>query len=289
MLLEDVVGEVRKVVDQELKELLKEKAYYQDKIFESINYSLFTGGKRIRPILLLKSCEAFSGDYKQALPFALAIEMIHTYSLIHDDLPSMDDDDFRRDKPTNHKVFGEAISILAGDGLLNLAFETMVSFTLKNSNTIEEYNRNIRAIDEIGRYSGIYGMIGGQVIDLLSNDISMDEDKLLFMYKCKTAALIQASVVAGAILGGGTDEEIENMRQFGLYLGLAYQIRDDILDEKEDRKINKVTYLRYNNIVEAETKVDKLSKKAIEILSFYKGKDVDFLKKLAKELTGRKF
>ena len=289
MLLEDVVGEVRKVVDQELKELLKEKAYYRDKIFESINYSLFTGGKRIRPILLLKSCEAFSGDYKQALPFALAIEMIHTYSLIHDDLPSMDDDDFRRDKPTNHKVFGEAISILAGDVLLNLAFETMVSFTLKNSNTIEEYNRNIRAIDEIGRYSGIYGMIGGQVIDLLSNDISMDEDKLLFMYKCKTAALIQASVVAGAILGGGTDEEIENMRQFGLYLGLAYQIRDDILDEKEDRKINKVTYLRYNNIVEAETKVDKLSKKAIEILSFYKGKDVDFLKKLAKELTGRKF
>ena len=131
MLLEDVVGEVRKVVDQELKELLKEKAYYRDKIFESINYSLFTGGKRIRPILLLKSCEAFSGDYKQALPFALAIEMIHTYSLIHDDLPSMDDDDFRRDKPTNHKVFGEAISILAGDGLLNLAFETMVSFTLK--------------------------------------------------------------------------------------------------------------------------------------------------------------
>ena len=235
MLLEEAIEEVRKVIDQELEDLLKEKVYYQDKIFESINYSLFTGGKRIRPILLLKSCEVFSGDYKQALPFALAIEMIHTYSLIQDDLPSMDDDDFRRGKPTNHKVFGEAIAILAGDGLLNLAFETMVSFTLKNSNTIEEYNRHIRAIDEIGRYSGIHGMIGGQVVDLLSNDISMDEDKLLFMYKCKTAALIQASVVAGAILGGGTDEEIENMRQFGLYLGLAYQIRDDILDEKEDK------------------------------------------------------
>ncbi len=289
MLLEDIIEEVRRVVDQELKELLKGKVGYQDKILESINYSLFTGGKRIRPILLLKSCEVFSGDYKQAIPFALAIEMIHTYSLIHDDLPSMDDDDFRRGKLTNHKVFGEAIAILAGDGLLNLAFETMISHTLKNSYTIEEYNRHIRAIDEIGRYSGIHGMIGGQVVDLLSNDISMDEDKLLFMYKCKTAALIQASVVAGAILGGGIDEEIENMRQFGLYLGLAYQIRDDILDEKEDRKINKVTYLRYNNIVEAETKVDKLSKKAIEILSFYKGKDVDFFKKLTKELTGRKF
>ena len=289
MLLEDIIEEVRRVVDQELKELLKGKVGYQGKILESINYSLFTGGKRIRPILLLKSCEVFSGDYKQAIPFALAIEMIHTYSLIHDDLPSMDDDDFRRGKLTNHKVFGEAIAILAGDGLLNLAFETMISHTLKNSYTIEEYNRHIRAIDEIGRYSGIHGMIGGQVVDLLSNDISMDEDKLLFMYKCKTAALIQASVVAGAILGGGIDEEIENMRQFGLYLGLAYQIRDDILDEKEDRKINKVTYLRYNNIVEAETKVDKLSKKAIEILSFYKGKDVDFFKKLTKELTGRKF
>ena len=288
MILEEAIEEVRKVIDKELKELLKGKVGYQDKIFESIDYSLFTGGKRIRPILLLKGCEVFSGDYQQAIPFALAIEMIHTYSLIHDDLPSMDDDDFRRGKLTNHKVFGEAIAILTGDGLLNLAFETMISYTLESSNSTEEYNRNIRAMDEIGRYSGIHGMIGGQVVDLLSNDIFMDEDKLLFMYKCKTAALIQASLVAGSILGGGTYEQIENMGRFGLYLGLAYQIRDDILDWKEDKKINKITYLRYNNISEAKTKVDELSKKAIEILSLYEGKDMEFFKKLTKNLTHRK-
>lgn len=289
MFIDETMESMRQILDKELGKIFKNKVGPQDKIFESINYSLFTGGKRIRPILLLTSCEMFSGDYKQSIPFALAIEMIHTYSLIHDDLPSMDDDKFRRNKLTNHMVFGEAIAILSGDGLLNLAFETMTDHTLENSKTIEDYNKNIRAMDEIGRYSGIDGMIGGQVVDLLSNDISMDEDKLLFMYKSKTAALIQGSVVAGTILGGGTTEDIEKMREFGLYLGLAYQIKDDILDKDEDEAIDKLTYLKYNSLIEAENKVDELSEKAITMLSGFKTKDSDFLKGLTNNLINRNF
>lgn len=289
MLLNETIESTKHMIDEGLMDLFRDKTGYQDKIFESIKYSLFTGGKRLRPILLLKSYEVFGGNCREALPFALAIELIHTYSLIHDDLPAMDDDDFRRGKLTNHKVYGEAIAILSGDGLLNLAFETMIDHTLKNSETIEGYKRHIKAIDEIGKYSGIYGMIGGQVIDLLSNDISMDEDKLIFMYKCKTAALIQASVVAGAILGKGTDDEIENMREFGLNLGLAYQIKDDILDEKEDNIINKVTYLSFNDREAAINKIDELSRKAMERLEFYEYRNTEFLKKLTKKLITRSY
>ncbi|CCQ96007.1 Polyprenyl synthetase [[Clostridium] ultunense Esp] len=289
MLINEELEYTKDIIDKNLSNLLKNKIGYQKKIFESINYSLFTGGKRLRPILLLKSCEMLGGEHKRSIPFAMAIEMIHTYSLIHDDLPSMDDDDFRRGRLTNHKVYGEAIAVLSGDGLLNLAFEIMVDFTLKNSKTIEDYKRNIWAIDEIGKYSGIYGMIGGQVVDLLSNEIAMDEDKLLFMYKSKTAALIQASLVAGAILGGGCKEDIERMRRFGLYLGLAYQIRDDILDVNEDKSINKVTYLSFNNIDVAKDKVDELSKKAIDVLDYYENKDVEFFKKLTYHLMHRDY
>ena len=287
MSIEETMKEARNIIDTELENALKDKVGYQDIIFESINYSLFTGGKRLRPILLLKSCEMFKEDYKNAIPFALAIEMIHTYSLIHDDLPAMDDDDFRRGKLTNHKVYGDAMAILAGDGLLNLAFETMLRYTLDNSKGIEDYKRNIRSMEEIAKYSGIYGMIGGQVIDLISNDIPMDENKLIFMYKNKTAALIQASLVAGAILGGAKDEEIENIRAFGFNLGLAYQIKDDILDEKEDKKINKLTYATYKGIKAAKEEVNKLSQRAIALLSAYENKDIVFLKTLTENLIHR--
>lgn len=287
MILEETIKETRNIINMELKNVLKDKTGYQDIIFDSINYSLFTGGKRLRPILLLKSCEMFSGDYEKAIPFALAIEMIHTYSLIHDDLPAMDDDDFRRGKPTNHKVYGEAMAILAGDGLLNLAFETMLQYTLDNSNTIKDFKRNIWAMEEIAKYSGIYGMIGGQVIDLISNDIPMDENKIIFMYENKTAALIQASLVSGAILGGAKDEEVENIRAFGLNLGLAYQIKDDVLDETEDSNINKLTFATYKGIESAEEEVNRLSQKAIELLLVYEDKDINFFKVLTENLIHR--
>lgn len=285
--MELTMKETIEVIDKELEKLLEHEKKYQDIVFDSINYSLFTGGKRLRPILLLKSCEMFSGSYENAIPFALAIEMIHTYSLIHDDLPAMDDDDFRRGKLTNHKVYGEAMAILAGDGLLNLAFETMIKYTIDNSNIMEDYIKNTKAIGEIAKYSGVYGMIGGQVLDLMSNDVAMDEDKILFMYENKTAALIQASLVSGAILGGAKDEEVENIREFGLNLGLAFQIKDDILDEEEDKEINKLTYATYKGLEAAENKVEELSKKAIELLSKYEDKDIDFLGELTRELIYR--
>lgn len=280
---------LRDIIDRELMSLFKDKTGYQKRIFESMNYSLLAGGKRIRPILMLKVCQIFDDNYLRFTPFALAIEMIHTYSLIHDDLPAMDDDDFRRGRLTNHKVYGEAMAILAGDGLLNYAFETLADFALNNSETMDDYRRNIWAIREIANYSGVFGMIGGQVVDLLSNEIDMDKEKLRFMYECKTSALIQASTVSGAILGGGNELDVKRMREFGLYLGLAYQIKDDLLDIDKDKEINKVTYLTFNDIEEAKKEIILLSNKAIEILDYYDENKVKFLKFLTNKLINRNY
>lgn len=289
MPFEEEMKYIKNIIDEELNNLFTDKKGYQDRIFESMTYSLISGGKRIRPILLLKTCQVFNDNYLKFTPYALAIEMIHTYSLIHDDLPAMDDDDFRRGKLTNHKVYGEAMAILSGDGLLNLAFETMSTFAFNNSQTVEEYKRNIWAIREISNFSGVFGMIGGQVVDLLSNEIHMDEEKLKFMYECKTSALIQASTAAGAILGGGSELDVRRMKDFGLYLGLAYQIRDDILDVEKDREINKVTYLTFNDVEKARQEVKELSNKAIEILDYYDDNKVKFLKSLTNKLINRSY
>lgn len=275
------------IIDRELKLVLHNKKGHQNRIFESMNYSLFTGGKRLRPIMTLKSCEIFKSDIKDAIPYAIAIEMIHTYSLIHDDLPSMDDDDFRRGKPTNHKVFGEAMAILSGDGLLNLAFETISNYATNNSRTIDDYKRHMKALGEVSKYSGIDGMIGGQVVDLLSNHETMTEEKLLFMYKTKTAALIQSALVSGAIMGEASDEEIEIMREFGLNLGIAYQIRDDILDIKEDNSIKKLTYLSFHNVGKSKEAINDYSNKAIESLAKLNNKNVEFFLSLTEELVNR--
>lgn len=275
------------IIDRELKGVLQNKKGYQDKIFKSIDYSLFTGGKRLRPIMTLKSCEMFKENISDAIPHALAIEMIHTYSLIHDDLPSMDDDDFRRGKLTNHMVFGEAMAILSGDGLLNLAFETITNYSIKNSKTINDYKKHMKALEEISKYSGIEGMIGGQVVDLLSNHETMTADKLLFMYKTKTAALIQAALVSGAIMGDASDEEIEIVREFGFNLGVAYQIRDDVLDIKEDKSIEKLTYLSFHDIDKSKDDIEHYSNNALESLKQLNGKDTRFLEMLTKELINR--
>lgn len=286
----DLAKELEKnieIIDKELKNTINRKDTYQDRIFKSIDYSLFTGGKRLRPIMTLKSCQIFNDDITHSIPYALAIEMIHTYSLIHDDLPSMDDDEFRRGKPTNHMVFGEAMAILSGDGLLNLAFEVISEYALKNSINIDDYKKHTRSLQEISRYSGIYGMIGGQVVDLMANHDTMTEDKLLFMYKTKTAALIRAALVSGAIMGGASDEEIEIMREFGLNLGLAYQIRDDILDLQEDNSIKKLTYLSFHDIEKAKEDIKKYSNKAIDSLKRLKDKDITFFTMLTEELINR--
>ena len=278
---------VNSIIDIELKNKLKDEDIYQKRIVEVIDYSLFTGGKRLRPIMAIKSYELFKDSIEEILPYAMAIEMIHTYSLIHDDLPSMDDDDFRRGKPTSHKVFGEAMAILAGDGLLNLAFETMADHIDKNAKTLEDYKKHTRAFKEISKYSGIYGMIGGQVVDLLATHSTMSEEKLLFMYETKTAALIRSALVSGAIIGDASDVEIEAMRDFGLNLGLAYQIRDDILDINKDKSIKKLTYLSFHNLDRAKIAVEEYSNRAMDSLKELSNRNIDFFVALTGDLMSR--
>lgn len=275
------------LIDDYLKTSIENKNVYQKKIYDAMEYSLFTGGKRLRPLIAFKAFELFDDHIERILPFAAAIEMIHTYSLIHDDLPSMDNDDFRRGKPTNHKVFGEAMAILAGDGLLNLAFETMLDHTINNSHSIDDYKSFVKAMKEISIYSGTRGMIGGQVLDILGGFENMNEEKLIYMYKTKTAGLIQASIITGAIIGGAKDEDIEKLREFGLNLGLAYQIEDDILDYIDDESINKLTYLKYFDYNTSKEEVEVFSKKAIDILNSINGIDTTFFKDLTKILINR--
>lgn len=281
------LDKLRSLIDTELNKTLTIEDNYQKRIFEAINYSIYTGGKRLRPIMNLKSCEMFSGDFTDSIPYALSIEMIHTYSLIHDDLPSMDNDDFRRGKPTSHRVFGEAMAILSGDGLLNLAFESVLDMIYNRDDFQKNGRKHVRALSEISKYSGIYGMIGGQVVDLLANHRTMTREKLIFMYKTKTAALIQAALVTGSIIGGAEDEEIEIIREFGYRLGMAYQIRDDILDFEEDSSIKKLTFLTFYDLDTAKKKVDEFSETAIDTLKKLKNKDISFFKSLTESLILR--
>lgn len=196
-------------------------------IYKAMKYSLSAGGKRLRPVLALAVGEMLGGDEKDILPYACAIEMIHTYSLIHDDLPAMDNDDFRRGKPTNHKVFGEATAILAGDALLNQAFELMLQYTLSRNDRI---SGRIKAMDIIARSSGASGMIGGQVVDLESEGRKISGNTLEYMHKCKTGALLKAPVLAAAALCGADCEETGRLDEYAAKIGLAFQIKDDIMD-----------------------------------------------------------
>lgn len=278
----DDKNEYLALIDENLRNAIKSKTPYEQELSAAMEYSLFTGGKRLRPLMTIKAYEMYDDYIYKALPYAMAIEMIHTYSLIHDDLPAMDNDDFRRGKMTNHKVFGEAMAILAGDSLLNLAFETMLS-AAKESCDIS----SIKAMQEIAKASGCKGMIGGQAIDLRSDIGSMDEESLLYMYKGKTAALIQASILSGAIIGGASTEHIEKLRDFGLRLGLAYQIQDDLLDDEKDESIKKCTYLSFYTKEEAEKKVKDLSDRAVSILDSLEDIDTLFFKELTLELVGR--
>ena len=200
----------------------------------------------------------------------------------------MDDDNFRRGKPTNHVVFGEALAILSGDGLLNLAFETMSNDLLNNTLFLESYRRKSWAIYEISKYAGIEGMIGGQVVDLFGTLDNIDCQKLKFMYEKKTAALFQASSVVGSILGGAREEEVEILREFALYLGLAFQIQDDILDEDEDESIDKLTYLSFYDIEKSKEDIIKYTNKALELLDRLDNRDTRFLRELTYLLLHRK-
>lgn len=196
------------------------------KIHESMRYSLLAGGKRVRPVLCLAACELVGGEEAMAIPSACAVEMIHTMSLIHDDLPCMDNDDLRRGKPTNHKVFGEDVAVLAGDALLSFAFEHIVNATVGVSQ-----GRILKSVAELAKAIGAEGLVAGQVVDICSEGLSdVGLDKLEYIHLHKTAVLLEASVVLGAVMGGGTDEEVEKLRKFARYIGLLFQVVDDILD-----------------------------------------------------------
>lgn len=216
------------LVDAALEQYLPREEERPQSIHKAMRYSIFAGGKRVRPVLMLAACEAVGGQIDKAMPSACAMEMIHTYSLIHDDLPAMDDDDFRRGRPTNHKVFGEAIAILAGDGLLTEAFKLMSDPRFAVG--IDPAAR-LGVIHEIATCAGTYGMVGGQVVDMESEGKpDMDLPTVQYIHTHKTGALIKASVVAGALLGGADDKQLAAILRYGEAAGLAFQIADDILD-----------------------------------------------------------
>ena len=217
--------EYRVQVENALCPMLESLGDIPERLLEAMRYSLAAGGKRLRPVMLLAACDMACGDTATALPFACAIEMIHTYSLIHDDLPAMDNDDMRRGKPTNHKVFGEDLAILAGDGLLNAATELMARAALRMADS-----RGIRALEIIMRHAGVTGMIAGQTRDVLSEGEKPREDLVAYIHSHKTADLLEAPMEAGLALAGADEEQIRAGYEYGYHLGMAFQMTDDLLD-----------------------------------------------------------
>lgn len=265
-------------------------------IKEAVEYSFLSEGKRVRPILFLKTYEALKGEYDiNVLKFSLSLEMIHSYSLIHDDLPSLDNDDYRRGELTNHKVFGEAMAILSGDSLLNLAYENMFEIISENNENCIKY---IEASKVISKAVGIEGMIGGQVKDILSDGKEIDEEELKYIQKNKTTKLIESSVKAGAIVAGANKREIEELSRYGEILGDMFQIKDDILDVIGDMKKmgksvgtdinnNRLTHTTVYGLEDSVEKVNNLYKESIEIIDNLNLKKSYFLKELSKYLAYR--
>ena len=253
----------------------------QKKLFESMNYSFEAGGKRIRPLMMQESYKLLGGDENEIdilNPFYAAIEMVHTYSLIHDDLPAVDNDDYRRGKATNHKVFGETTAIFAGDAMLNYAFETMLEATVKEMDPVWK-TKKIEAMNVLAKKAGGYGMLAGQMVDYLCEDkpdVKLEE--ILFIHEKKTAALIQAPLVMGAIFAGASREKIARMEQVGYLVGVSFQIQDDILDcignadklgkkTGSDAKNDKATYVTIKGLKEAKEDQIRMSKEAEGMLS----------------------
>ena len=260
----------------------------QKKLFESMLYSLQAGGKRLRPTLVFEFCRMCGGDWKAAAPFAAAVEMIHTYSLIHDDLPSMDNDDYRRGRLTNHKVYGEAMAILAGDALLTDAFAMAATAQLQNPKDLA------LAISVLAENAGSMGMVGGQVLDILSEERICTEQEVLDIQSRKTGALINASCVLGVIAGGGSEAQIAAAASFAGLLGLAFQIRDDMLDVIGSQQVlgkavgvdeHKNTFVRLFGLAKCEEFLEKYTMTAITYLDHFENSA--FMKQLALEMTSR--
>lgn len=279
-------------IDKYLDKYLAEKENPQNIIYKAMRYSVFAGGKRLRPILMLNVCKMCGGDVNEVIPFACALEMIHTYSLIHDDLPAMDNDDLRRGMPTSHIKFGEATAILAGDALLNRAFEVVSEYDGDN------VKRAMKAINMLAVSSGTEGMIGGQIVDMESEGKEITLDELRYLHLNKTGAIIRSACTIGALMGGGSEEEIEAVDEFAKNLGVAFQIQDDILDvtgsEEElgkpigsDAEENKNTYVRLVGLEKSRGLSEEYSENAKKALDIF-GERAKFLKELTDYLINRK-
>lgn len=283
-------------VDRYLDRYLPSEATYPESVHRAMRFSLFAGGKRLRPILTLAAADAVGGSKEDAMPAAGAIEMIHTYSLIHDDLPAMDDDSLRRGKPTSHVVFGEAIAILAGDALLTQAFHLMASAPVGNPSQAE---RRLRAVSILADAAGVNGMVGGQAVDIESEGMPAGVETLEYIHEHKTGALIRASAQIGALLGDGSEDDIDRLARYGRRVGLAFQIVDDILDVEgeahtlgksagKDEKAGKVTYPRIHGMAAARRRAQELVEEASRLVSPY-GVPGEPLRCLARKIVDRRF
>ena len=281
-------------IERVLVEYLPEQTGYQKLIMEAMEYSVMAGGKRLRPMLMKETYELLGGTENIVEPFMAAIEMIHTYSLVHDDLPAMDNDDYRRGRKTTHVVYGEAMGILAGDALLNFAFETAAkAFTMFPEKSLEIG----KAIQILAGKAGIYGMIGGQVVDVESAGTSISKEVLDFIYELKTSALIESSMMIGAVLAGADDAALQKIETIAKNVGIAFQIQDDILDVTSstevlgkpvlsDEKNEKTTYVTLVGVEQAKKYVEQISNEAIELLGKFEVKN-PFLEELLRELIHR--
>ncbi len=261
-------------VEKIIYERLPKEEGWQKNLIEAMNYSVTAGGKRLRPMLLQETARLFGYEGEDVPPFMAAIEIIHTYSLVHDDLPAIDNDDYRRGKPTTHKKYGHATGILAGDGLLNYAYEICSEAIVKSVCP----DRAAKALLVLSKKAGIYGMIGGQTVDVEYTDKPMPPEVLQFVHELKTGALIQAAMMAGAFLAGAKEDEIEKIEKIALMTGLAFQIQDDILDVTSttevlgkpvfsDKKNNKTTYVTILGLEGARQKVKEYSDSAVALLN----------------------
>lgn len=294
MNFEEQRAEKVKEIEAILKEYLPSDLQNQNVIGEAMEYSLMAGGKRLRPMLMQEVYKMYGGEGPLVEPFMAALEMIHTYSLVHDDLPAMDNDDYRRGKKTTHVVYGEDMGILAGDALLNYAFETAATAFDTYPDDLEKVGK---AIALLAKKAGVYGMIGGQVVDVKETGKEIDEDTLTFIYRLKTGALIEAAMMVGAVLAGEDDDEVLRMKDIASDIGMAFQIRDDILDVTStretlgkpilsDEKNQKMTYVIIHGLERAKEDVKVISDRAMEKLK-ETGKANEFLCWLVKSLVYR--
>ena len=278
----------QQMINEELEKYLRKEECPEEVLNQSMEYSLMAGGKRLRPILVISTYKLFKDDIKKCIPYAVAIEMIHNFSLIHDDLPGIDNDDFRHGKPTNHKQFNEATAILAGDGLLNSGYIT-ISNDLKNTENINELKNKVKVFNEFS--IAVDRMIAGEYLDTELEGQQISHQMLQYIHENKTGELLKLSIRMGAILADASENDIERLSKFADKIGLAFQIKDDILSEEgnpdvtgkpvgNDKEHNKCTYVSVFGIEGAKKELEKITNEAVEILEYY-GDKAEFLKQLA--------